>query len=334
MKPTTLSLLWAVLVSAVLTALIVVIQPLLAGFQATLLPDAGPAWYYWKLPQPALWAQITSWGLYAAHQLALWGIIFYALKNPAPFGEKLSKPGWWMLIVNVVAWLLHLVQTVLFYDGLAQDVPVASSQYSVILALILILILMNDRRGLFFGKKVPMHKAAVAWLKRYHGFIISWGLAYTFWFHPMEGSFGHLAGFFYMALLFSQSVFIQNRNHINPKWIFFLEVAVLAHGTTVALMLGQTIWPMFAFGFGFMAVFTQMYGFKWPKWANITVTVVYFALVLGLYSGVLWSGGELKNVHQIVWIPTILYGMIPIILGLAALAAWVGSLLFKKKEAV
>ena len=114
MKPTTLSLLWAVLVSVVLTALIVVIQPLLAGFQATLLPDAGPAWYYWKLPQPALWAQVTSWGLYAAHQMALWGIIFYALKNPQPFGEKLSKPGWWMLIANVVFWVLHLVQTVLF----------------------------------------------------------------------------------------------------------------------------------------------------------------------------------------------------------------------------
>ncbi|MEI8093451.1 MAG: hypothetical protein WCG80_04510 [Spirochaetales bacterium] len=333
MKASTRLLLWGVAASLGLTALIAALQPLLAPFQALLLPDQGPAWYYWKLPQPELWARVSAWSLYALHQVALWGVIGYALKHPQTFGENLSKPGWWALIVNIVFWLLHLAQTALFYDGTAQDVPVWSSQFSVILMLILILILLNDRRGLFFGKKVPMPAKPVAWLKKYHGFIISFGLVYTFWFHPMEGTWGHLAGFFYMALLFLQSVFIQNRNHVNPKWVFFLEASVLVHGTTIALQAGQTLWPMFAFGFGFMAIFTQMYGFKWPKWVNISLTVLYFAAVAAVYSGFLWSGGQWKNIHQIVWIPTILYLMVPVVLALAAGAAWIGDRFARKESA-
>lgn len=44
---------------------------------------------------------------------------------------------------------LHLVQTWLWYDGLAQDVPIWSSQGSVIVMLVLILFLEMPRRGLW-----------------------------------------------------------------------------------------------------------------------------------------------------------------------------------------
>ncbi len=43
----------------------------------------------------------------------------------------------------------HLVQTWLWYDGLAQDVPIWSSQGSVIVMLVLILFLETPRRGLW-----------------------------------------------------------------------------------------------------------------------------------------------------------------------------------------
>ena len=49
--------------------------------------------------------------------------------------------------------LLHILQTRIWYDGLAQNVSIWSSQGSVVLMLVLILLMENQRRGLFFGKK-------------------------------------------------------------------------------------------------------------------------------------------------------------------------------------
>jgi hypothetical protein len=68
-------------------------------------------------------------------------------------------------MVNIVALLmnaffiaLHFLQTHIWYDGLAQDVSVWSSQVSVIIMLVWILLMENSRRGLFFGKKAPISK--------------------------------------------------------------------------------------------------------------------------------------------------------------------------------
>ena len=62
--------------------------------------------------------------------------------------------------------------------------------------LVLILILETPRRGLILGKKIKFHKRFLQIIRDYHGYIITWGLIYTFWYHPMENTFGHLAGLF------------------------------------------------------------------------------------------------------------------------------------------
>ena len=68
---------WAgVVFSALFTLLIWALDSRLASIE--LLPDTGATWYYWKLPEPTLWTRATGWGFYLVHQLAIWGIIYYA----------------------------------------------------------------------------------------------------------------------------------------------------------------------------------------------------------------------------------------------------------------
>ena len=59
-----------------------------------------------------------------------------------------------MFTWNLIFMFLHLVETHLLFDGLAQDVPIWTSQGSVILMLVFVLIIENRRRGLFLGKRV------------------------------------------------------------------------------------------------------------------------------------------------------------------------------------
>ena len=119
------------------------------------LPDQGPRWYYWKLAEQTQWGQITAWGFYAIHQVVFWGIIAYAQRNHKKYSVKLNPINKVALAANAFFIVLHFVQTQIWYDGLAQDVSSMSSQNSVILLLVWVLLMENSRRGLFLGKKVP-----------------------------------------------------------------------------------------------------------------------------------------------------------------------------------
>jgi hypothetical protein len=55
-----------------------------------------------------------------------------------------------------------------------------------------------------------------------------------FWFHPTEGSLGHLVGFFYDFLLLWEMSMIFNRRHKEFFWTFFLESFVFVHATLIA----------------------------------------------------------------------------------------------------
>jgi len=198
------ALLFVFLFSFAMVAATWLVAPLLEPFRAMLLPDAGAAWYVWKLPKPELLASISMWVLYLAHQITVW-VLIVKLKNDArPEAGRIGKYNLQLLIANAVFIALHLVQTVFFYDALAQFMPVMTSQGSVIVMLVMMLLLLNNRRGLFFGKKVYLPPLGVAATQKIHGFYISWAVVYTFWFHPMEGTLGHLLGFFYLFLLMGQ----------------------------------------------------------------------------------------------------------------------------------
>ncbi len=279
-----------------------------------LLPDQGAAWYYWKLPSPTFWSRASAWGLYLLHQFALWGLIFYAQRRQLGYTNRLHPVNVVALGLNAGFIFLHLLQTHLWYDGLAQDVSIFSSQASVVVLLIWVLLMENPRRGLFWGKKVPISKQIIAWARKYHGYFFSWAVVYTFWFHPMVATSGHLIGFFYMFLLMVQGSLFFTRVHLNRWWTTTLEVTVLAHGTLVAIMTGNNLWPMFAFGFGGIFVITQMHGLGLSRLGRGAILALYAGLVLWIYSQRGW-----EKLNEILRIPVIDYLGVLALAGLIAL---------------
>jgi len=283
-----------------------------------LLPDQGVAWYYWKLPTPTFWTHFTAWLFYALHQVTLWSLIFYAQTRVKKYSTGLHPVNLIALGANAFFILLHFIQTHVWYDGLAQDVSIFSSQGSVILMLIAILIMENKRRGMFWGKKVPLGTRVLSFVRKYHGYLLAWATVYTFWYHPMENTVGHLIGFFYMFLLLLQGSLFLTRIHVNRYWMVVQEVTVAIHGTLVAVMQGNGIWPMFAFGFGGIFILTQMHGLNLPHWLKWAFTGLYLAAAVLVY-----SRRGFASLNEIVRIPVIEYLLVFVLAGLVALGIWI-----------
>ena len=311
-----LVLLGGIVFSVLYTALIYFLGGRLANVY--LLPDTGVAHYYWKLPEPTFWSRFSVWSLYLGHQLAIWWTIYYAQKHVAKYTTGLHRVNIWALSINAVFALLHVLQTHLWYDGLAQDVSIFSSQGSVIVLLVWVLLMENNRRGMFFGKKLPVGKSIMQFARKYHGYFFAWAIIYTFWYHPAEATTGHLWGFFYTALLMVQSSLMYTRAHLNRWWTFFLEFTVLIHGTLVAVGQGNGIWPMFLFGFGGIFVITQMHGLGLNKWIRAALLGLYVAAVLFVYNSRGW-----ENLNEIIRIPLIDYLAVIILALLFGLGLWV-----------
>lgn len=287
-----------------------------------LLPDQGALWYEWKLPPDAVtfWTRLSYWGLYVLHQIAFWGLIYYAQTRVQKYAKGLHMVNLWALGLNALFIVLHFVQSHIWYDGLAQDTPVWSSQGSVILMLCAILLMENQRRGLFFGKKVPFLKRAGSFARQYHGYLFAWAITYTFWFHPMVNTAGHLLGFLYTFFLMLQGSLFLTRVHVNKWWMLVQEVSVLFHGTMVALLQGSGIWTMFFFGFAGMFVITQMHGLGWSNRTRWGVGISYILAALVVYN---FKGWEYLN--EIIRIPIIEYLVMFVIAGLIALGIWIAD---------
>ncbi len=273
-------------------------------------PDYGPSWYYWRLMETTPWARITAWGFYLLHQFAAWGLIYYAQTRVRKFTPGLQKFNIIALAGTAFFILLHFVQTHIWYGALAEDVSIWSSQVSVIIMLVLILVMENGRRGMFFGKKAPISRDIVGFVRRNHGYIFAWAVVYTFWYHPMENTSGHLIGFLYMFFLMVQGALLYTRVHLNRVWTTALEVMVLVHGTLVAVMQGNNLWPMFFFGFAGIFVITQMHGLGLPKWAKWAILAVFIALTLLVYNG------QWVRLNEIIRIPLIEYLAVFVFAGL------------------
>ncbi len=308
----TAAALWGVLASLLLTALIWGLGSQLDS--VALLPDRGASWYYWKLPEPTFWTRATAWGFYLVHQFVFWGLIYYAQTRVKKYTKGLHKINWIALGVNAFFVLLHVLQTHLWYDGLAQDVSIWSSQGSVVVLLVLVLIMENRRRGMFFGKPASISRPVVDFVRRYHGYFFSWATVYTFWYHPAVATPGHLVGFFYMFLLMLQGSLFFSRIHVNKWWTFVQEGTVLVHGTMVAVFQGAGLWPMFFFGFGGIFIITQMHGLGLKNWVKYMFVLGYSGLALVVYSQRGWAA-----LNEIIRIPVIDYVLVFVLSGLIGL---------------
>jgi len=274
------------------------------------LPDAGPAWYYWQLPEPTFWSRATGWGFYLLHQMLVWGLIWYAQRERPAYTRALHPVNRWLIGVNLLFIGLHFLQTYIWYDGLAQDTSIFSSQGAVVVLLVFVLIMETPRRGLAFGWKTPFRREFTGMVRRYHGYFFAWAAIYTFWYHPMEATWGHLIGFVYMFLLLFQASLVFNRAHVNRWWTFFLEFMVLIHGTIVAYLQGGGAWPMFFFGFFALVVITQMYGLPLPPWGRWLTAGAFVAGVLLVY---LLTGRGWLRMNEVVRIPLIDFALVGVI---------------------
>lgn len=234
-----------VVASLALTALVGVLGFRLAD--QPLGPDRGASWYVWQLPDPTVWTRLTAWAGYVAHQLAFWGLIYYGQTKVRRYANGLHPINVIALGMNLAFLGLHELQSQLWYDGLAQDVSIFSSQGSVVLLLVVVLLMESRRRGLFFGRGTSIKAEVVDFARRYHGYLFSWAAVYTFWYHPMLNTPGHLIGFFYMFLLLLQGSLFLTGAHTHRWWTLTLEVFVAVHGTLVAVMTSgpSGMWPMF-----------------------------------------------------------------------------------------
>ena len=319
----------ALIFSIVFTYLIWLLGPLLDRW--TLLPDQGATWYYWKLPERDFWGQFIVWSFYLAHQFAIWGSIYWAQKSLSTLRSQptkgLTKYNWAVIFINFVFITLHLVQTHIWYDGLAQDVPIWTSQGSVIVMLSVILVIENSRRGLFMGKKMgkPFTSKVTAFFRRNHTYIFAWALVYTFWFHPMSYDPQLVTGFFYMFLLFTQISLAYTWIHLDKRWIVFLEFFVGVHALVVAVFNtaffdSADMWPMFLSGFLFMFVFTGMYAFDVKRWIRLAVITIYAAFIVWFYLPTPFGYGRDLFILlrlEFLWIPLILYALAFVFAGLA-----------------
>lgn len=290
-------------------------------------PKASSRWYYWQLPtdQATALTRLFVWLCYIGHQLTIWGTIFYAQRKKTSreiLGPKytttVSSINWVPLLLNIFFHMMHLLQTHTTYDATAQDVTEASSQGSVIMLLVLVLLMEYRDRGIVFGwptvrntdkvsKALRFSTGPVNLVRKYHGYAFAWAAIYTFWYHPMENTWGHALGFLHTWMIMLQGSLMYTNLHLNRLWRLILEAWVVVHGTIVAIQTGgpdlngTLLWPMFCFGFLWLFSMTQVFGFsfwrKLPWWTRFFPFLLYLGLCVGCYSTI--PDRDVSNVHSV-----------------------------------
>jgi hypothetical protein len=284
-QPIPFSMWWGLGFCALAVGLIFAFGPYNAGF--VLAPDKGDFWYFWQLQEPTAITRLSAWVPYIVHQLSIWFLIYHAQQVRPKYIFGLHSFNLWALGINAFFILLHIAQTKFFYDGLAQDVHEATSMMSVVVMLFMILIMENRRRGLFFGKGGGSESRVGDTLRRYHGYYFSWAIIYTFWYHPVELTSGHIAGFAYMFLLLLQSSLFFTRYHTNRRWTMFLEVVFVIHGALVAAFImnpgDHQFWSMFLFGGMAIFLITQLHGLGLSTAGKLKLAIPIVAVIAAFY---------------------------------------------------
>ncbi|KAI8576921.1 hypothetical protein K450DRAFT_254240 [Umbelopsis ramanniana AG] len=289
--------------------------------------------YPWRLATTTSAARISTWLGYAVHQLGQ----FYILANvqwlsrtgqiKAKWSSQYQWWNWQMLYLNVAMVLYKCIQGHIWYEGLAVDVPEGTAMGAVIAILIGAIIIEIPYRGLFFGRckrlPVPHFNDVITFAKRYHGYMISFGIVYDFHYHPMEATVGHLGGFFYQFLLFWQSTSFLHYSHRNKNWTLLLEVWVLIHGTITALSQPGVGWQIFLFGFSVIFLVNQIWGIPAIRKLSvrsrtITITAAYAAFIALAYYGF----RENKAYYRMTFIPVteFAFAIVVILMGSATAA--------------
>ncbi|MBL8130805.1 MAG: hypothetical protein JNL42_03030 [Anaerolineae bacterium] len=304
---------YGIILAVVACLAIVALGVVLTRFE---LEQPGPAFdgffYEWQRADPDFWSRATAWVGFGLHQIGVWLCIYYAQKHYTKYTDRLRGANWAALGVNTLFIVLHFFQTMFFYDGIAQDLPSWTAQFTVIMMLFVIVAMENKRRGIFFGRKVNFRQEFYAWMRQYHGYAFSFAVIYTFWFHPMVFTLGHLGGFVHVILVMVQGSIFFTKMHLNRNWKFLLEVLVLPHAALVALNQGGGLVYMFLFGFLAMFIVTQMHGLGYKRWLKWVYGLAFAGAVAITYLIL----RQPYQVNEVIRIPAILYLMVFVMYGL------------------
>lgn len=303
---------YSIIFSVLVCLGIVALGTWLLRYELAAVPEGDGFFYDWQLAEPTFWTRATAWIGFAAHQLLIWFTIWWAQERVQKYESSLRPYNYWALAINGIFVILHYLQTVFFYDAIAQDIPSWTAQFTVIMMLFVILAMENRRRGLFFGRKLNFRAEFYDWIKRYHGYAFSFAVIYTFWFHPMVPTWGHLLGFVHVILVMAQGSLAKTRMHVNRKWTFLLEILVLPHAAFVAITQSYMLFFMFAFGFIMIFVVTQMHGLGLKQWQKRIFYVLFLGTVIFVYTLV----RQPFQINEVIRIPVIEYGMVFVMYGL------------------
>lgn len=259
--------------------------------------DRGPTWYYWVLPEPTITTRLTVWVLYMSHQLLHLVSVYYGQHYYNNYSHSLRPLHYWMAGMNFVFVLLHILQSHITYDGLAQDLPLIPVLGFAGMALLWVLLMENNRRGLFFGYQIPFSENLIQFSRKYHPYYFSLAFVAVFWFHPMEGTWQHLSGLLYTLVFLLQSCLFFTPMHCKKYWTCSVEVMVIIHGSVVGFYEVNKTWSAYFFGFAMVFVVTQMHGLdlKFSSKAVIIILIVIGSVLLYLQRG----GDFIKELYGI-----------------------------------
>ena len=96
----------------------------------------------------------------------------------------------------------------------------------MIMMLVFVLLIEYRDRGLVFGwpnqwsddavaKKLRLTPEPIEYVRKYHGYAFSWAVIFTFWYHPMENTYGHVLGFCHTFLVMIQVSFVAKNKFDN-----------------------------------------------------------------------------------------------------------------------
>lgn len=299
---------WSIIFTVVVCLSILLLGTWLLQFEVAEEPPGATEFFYeWQLANPTFWSRATAWLGFGLHMLLIWFTTWWAQeRTDRKYLGRLRVVNVVALAINAVFVLLHFGQTAIFYDGIAQDLPGWTAQSTVIMMLFVIMMMENRRRGMFFGKKLNFREEFYHWLKRYHGYAFSFAVIYTFWFHPMIPTWGHIVGFMQVMLVMVQGSMIFTKMHVNRKWIFLNEILVLPHAALIAINQGGGIVFMFLWGFGTIFIVTQMHGLGLKTWVK---NLFYAGFTISLFLTYAFIR-EPFEISEIIRIPMIDYILI------------------------
>ncbi len=293
---------WALFLALFISLLPIIFEPFVSD--QVLATKSGPFDYFWQLKERNPLIMLMVWFWFIIHFIGNAIIFSLRRKDKTIRKGEFSKYNIYLLIFNASLIIIHIIHSIIFYDMFAQDFPSYTSQISVIIMLVMLLLIQNTKRGFIFGIKLR-NQRALNLLYKIHGPIFLIALTYTLWFHPFINTIGHIVGFFYMYLLFIQVSYTGTKIHYNTKWVAFLESFVLFHGTSVAIFnQNSSLWSMFFFGFLFIFIGSQMYSFTRNTTFIITASIMFIILTVTYYFST-----NIININEIIKIPIIEYGL-------------------------